>query len=231
MDLRRRGLIGAGVVLMAAGLIAVTIGSVSTGRDNAAPRPFGNPEQPEISTPSSALGTPAPALPTIKPTDSALPVSTPAAGAQVTPAVPRQLVLPTQAVSADVEPVQTTRGALDVPANVAHVGWWVQSMPAGARSGTTVIDGHVDSATAGTGALFHLSKLRSGDPVVLLTGDSRITYRVYARGIYRKSAGLPADLFMSSGAGRLVIISCGGPFNSTTRSYEDNVVVFASYEL
>jgi len=46
--------------------------------------------------------------------------------------------------------------------------------------------------------------------------------------VYRKHQGLPAALFRAIGPARLVLITCGGPFNSVARSYQDNIVVFAA---
>lgn len=123
----------------------------------------------------------------------------------------------------------TSSGTLQVPANPADVGWWTGSAQPGSAHGSTVIDGHVDSARTGPGALFRLGDLHPGDPILAtLAGGHTITYRVTARSIYVKSAGLPASLFAATGAPRLVLISCGGPFNHTALSYEDNIVVFAS---
>ena len=40
-------------------------------------------------------------------------------------------------------------------------------------------------------------------------------------------AALPADYFGRGGPSRLVLITCGGTFDSSTRHYRDNVVVVA----
>jgi hypothetical protein len=92
-----------------------------------------------------------------------------------------------------------------------------------------VLDGHVDSATAGPGALLRLVDLQPGDNVTLVTDDhQQLTYAVAARRVYAKAGNLPADLFARTGPPRLVLITCGGPFDSATGSYQDNVVVFAT---
>jgi len=44
----------------------------------------------------------------------------------------------------------------------------------------------------------------------------------------RKHQGLPAAVFSTTGPARLVLITCGGPFNAAARSYQDNIVVFAA---
>lgn len=48
--------------------------------------------------------------------------------------------------------------------------------------------------------------------------------------VYRKTDGLPADLFATAGAPRLVLITCGGTFDRAAASYLDNIVVFAAPE-
>lgn len=141
---------------------------------------------------------------------------------------PVTLTIPSQQVRAEVLPVANVGGVLRVPDDPAQVGWWNASAPVGGSRGSVVIDGHVDSATSGPGALFRLAELRTADRIVLGTaaGQTR-SYLVTGRRVYRKSAGLPADIFDQLGAPRLVLISCGGPFDSAAGSYLDNIVVFA----
>ena len=50
---------------------------------------------------------------------------------------------------------------LRVPENVRHVGWWDGSAYAGDPFGTTVIAGHVDSASEGLGFFARLRRSRS----------------------------------------------------------------------
>jgi len=51
---------------------------------------------------------------------------------------------------------------------------------------------------------------------------------VQVRQVYRKHQGRPAALFRATGPGRLVLITCGGPFNASPRSYQDNILVIAA---
>jgi len=140
-----------------------------------------------------------------------------------------RLDLPALGVRADVKHVVTTDGVLAVPDNPADVGWWTGSAPAGSSTGSTVIDGHVDSARTGPGALFHLTDLVAGDPISVTTATGLVVhYRVTGRRVFDKHQGLPADLFVTTGPPRLVLITCGGPFDSAARSYLDNIVILAS---
>ena len=144
------------------------------------------------------------------------------------PAPPRLLAIPALRVRASVDPVRSSDGVLGVPADPGRVGWWTGSALVGAPHGTVVVDGHVDSAVAGVGALFRLTELRSGARLVVTTAAGRRqAYEVVGRRVYRKAAGLPPALFATGGAPRLVVITCGGPFDRASGSYLDNVAVFA----
>jgi hypothetical protein len=144
-------------------------------------------------------------------------------------AAPAALVIPALQVQATVVPVASSNGTLGVPDDPAQVGWWTRSALPGAPNGSVVIDGHIDSAAAGPGALFQLSKLHTADLILVTTttGDRR-RYAVIGQRVYLKADGLPPDLFTTTGPPRLVLISCGGPFDPTTGSYIDNVAVFAA---
>ena len=202
-----------------AGLAFTVTAAVGLHTDRAAPTGFVS-ARPVLANPPTAL--PQGGL-----SRQGLPVTSPVARAN--PAVPVRLSLPTLGVSALVQDEVTTQGVLGVPPNPAQVGWWTGSARPGSPAGSTVLDGHVDSARTGAGALYRLTELRAGDPIAVSDARGRdLTYRVYARQVYPKHHGLPASLFTATGPPRLVLITCGGPFNASARSYQDNVVVLAA---
>ena len=186
------------------------------------PTPTSRPTRVETSTaPSSAAHTSA------RPSTGASTLAR--SPATASPGRPEKLELPSIGVTAAVREVDSVQGVLQVPDDVSQVGWWEHSAPAGSAVGTTVIDGHIDSAAAGAGALYRLADVSPGDSIVVRTDTGRtVTYRVQARRVYVKTQGLPADLFSQQGPGRLVVISCGGPFNYSERSYEDNIAIYAT---
>jgi hypothetical protein len=179
---------------------------------------------PAGSTPAASSSQPVPTA--SGPSQPSKPAGTPpvaGVGAPVT------LAIPSLQVRAKVVPVVSAGGTLAVPDDPAQVGWWSASAPAGSSRGSVVIDGHVDSAVSGPGALFRLAALRVSDRIVLTTGTGAVrNYVVTGRRVYRKAGGLPADIFDQLGAPRLVLISCGGPFDPAAASYLDNIVVFAA---
>ena len=140
---------------------------------------------------------------------------------------PTRLQAPAVGIDAPVTPVDVLDGgALAVPEDPDVLGWWQGGARPGDRQGTVVVDGHVDSASSGPGALFPLRDLQPGDPLELTTAVGVQGYVVQAVTTYGKEA-LPTDVFAVTGEPRLVVITCGGPFDRATRQYLDNVVVYA----
>jgi LPXTG-site transpeptidase (sortase) family protein len=90
-----------------------------------------------------------------------------------------------------------------------------------------LISGHVDSAKAGAGAFNALKRAQVGDRAQVRTANGRtFTYRVVSVRTYRKRS-LPADIYSLRGRERLVLVTCGGPFNAAIGHYRDNIVVTA----
>lgn len=141
---------------------------------------------------------------------------------------PADLRITALGVDAPVQPVGVSPdGTLGVPDHPDTLGWWSAGAKPGSATGTVVIDGHIDSARYGFGALYRLSETPIGSPIVVRTQDGhQLTYRVVALRTYPKS-GLPADTFTQSSQPRLVLISCTGSFNWNTHHYSDNIVAYA----
>lgn len=148
---------------------------------------------------------------------------------------PARLTMSRPAIDAPVQPVDVLPdGNLVIPEDVRTVGWWRSGAAPGSPVGTVVLAGHVDSATAGPGALFHLDQAPVGSRITLTgTGadgaasSTTQVYEVVGRRRYAKAALPAATLFAQGRSPRLVVITCGGEFDPTTRHYTDNVVVFA----
>ena len=118
-------------------------------------------------------------------------------------------------------------GVLGVPSNVRKTGWWTDGALPGSRAGAILIGGHVDSAAAGPGAFAPLAYARRGDLVEVTTASGRVLrYRVTSVRAYPK-ARLPTSVWSLRGPPRLVLVTCGGRFDTTTHHYLDNIVVSA----
>ncbi len=138
-------------------------------------------------------------------------------------ATPKRVRLARLGVDAPVSAVgiDTKSGALGIPSDIGRVGWWRDGAAPGDDHGTVLIAGHVDSAKDGAGAFYALKSARRGDVIRL---DSR-RYRVTSVRRVRKQA-LPSSIYSRTGPARLVLVTCGGPFDG--RHYRDNVIVTAS---
>jgi hypothetical protein len=139
--------------------------------------------------------------------------------------VPVEVVVADRDITAPVVAVGTEgNGALQLPA-IDEVGWWIGGATPADSAGSIVLAGHVDDHT-GPGALFTLDKVAVGAVIELRTRTATTSYAVTSVRQFRKQK-LPADLFRADGPHRLVVITCGGPFDYSTGHYRDNLVVVA----
>lgn len=140
----------------------------------------------------------------------------------VLPVGAQSVTIPSLRVSPSAVPVSAANGTLGVPTDEAQVGWWMPS------TSELVIDGHVDMEGAGPGALYEVRNLRPGAQVVVQTANGPEHWTINGVRTYTKGR-LPSELFRYSGASpRLVLITCGGPFDAATHHYADNVVAYGS---
>jgi LPXTG-site transpeptidase (sortase) family protein len=139
--------------------------------------------------------------------------------------VPKLLILPGNA-RAGVVPAATVDGQLKVPDDVEHVGWWDGSAYAGDPFGSTVIAGHVDSATGGVGFFARLLRVKVGDVVTLRAGPRRLSYRITkVQTVDRQALATDGRAFDQTGPHRLVLITCTGTYRRDRGGYESNLVV------
>lgn len=117
-----------------------------------------------------------------------------------------------------------------VPEDVMETGWYDGSRRLGASYGSTVIVGHRDSATQGSGALFGIEEIPLGSTITVTAQDGTThEFIVDSVELIDKSL-LPAEaprIFTRTGDYRLVLITCGGAFDEDARSYLSNVVITA----
>lgn len=103
---------------------------------------------------------------------------------------------------------------------------WFTGGPAPGQVGPAVVLGHVDGG--GQAGVFHrLHELRPGDEIVIgLTGA---TARFVVRGVDQvpKSQFPTEAVYGDTAVPELRLITCGGEFDRTARSYRDNVIVYA----
>ena len=148
-----------------------------------------------------------------------------AGAAQV--AEPVSLVIPSIGVTTSLVHLGlTSTGALQVPPTTAVAGWYTGS-PRPGSIGSAVIAGHIDSI-AGPGVFFRLSQLQPGAKVYVKRADGTL-----AAFVVTQVRSYPKDDFPTTAVygavpdPELRLITCGGTFDYSTRSYLSNTVVFA----
>jgi LPXTG-site transpeptidase (sortase) family protein len=165
--------------------------------------------------------------------------------ASVTTAVPRLSHVPGIRALPRSAPVSVRIPAIGVSAPVMRLGknpdgtaqvppladrnltGWYKYGPAPGQAGPAVILGHVDSAT-GISVFFHLKDLRRGDRIYVTLADRKVaTFAVDGLQKAPKDAFPTAAVYRKGGDPSLRLITCGGPFDKSTRHYLDNIIVYA----
>jgi Sortase domain len=116
-------------------------------------------------------------------------------------------------------------GALSTPRDYDQPGWYAEGTPPG-DTGPAVIAGHVDSRS-GPAVFFRLHELRDGDVIEVERGGRWLTFRVVGSEWHPKQAFPTAEVYGPTPTPQLRLITCGGDFDRSRRSYTDNLVVFA----
>lgn len=149
-----------------------------------------------------------------------------ASGRAPTPSGPVAVEAPAIGLAVPLVPVgKTPDGALAVP-DFGVAGWYQHSVAPG-DPGAAVLAGHVDNPT-GPDVFFALADLASGDEVVVRLEDGSTATFVVDRTEVTDKDQLPVErIFDHPARPELRLITCGGDFDRSTRSYRSNVIVFA----
>jgi Sortase domain len=121
-------------------------------------------------------------------------------------------------------------GTVEVPPLAAddQAGWYERG-PAPGAVGPAVVLGHVDSAEFGPGVFFDLGALRPGDEVSVARADGTVAVFAVDRVERHPKDDFPTiEVYGNTDDAQLRLITCGGDFDSGARSYQDNIVVFAT---
>lgn len=117
-------------------------------------------------------------------------------------------------------------GELEVP-GAETVGWYRFGVGVGGGQGSAVLAAHI-AYNGRNGVFVALSESAVGDEVVVSQEGVDLTYRVEEITQYGKLDLPIGELFTETGEEKLVLITCGGSFNPSLQSYDDNVVVVAT---
>jgi len=152
-----------------------------------------------------------------------------APGPAAAPVRPVAVSIPALAVAGPLEELvaDADTGELAAPADPARAGWYAAGVVPGDQ-GPAVIGGHVDSRS-GPGVFFRLRTLHPGDLIDVTRSDGRtVHFSVIAVALYPKDRFPTEAVYGPTSGPELRLVTCGGAFDRSARSYDDNVVVDAA---
>ncbi|WP_018335049.1 class F sortase [Actinomycetospora chiangmaiensis] len=145
---------------------------------------------------------------------------------------PTRIAIPAIGVDSVVNPSGLNPdGTLQVPApgpRYDQAAWYTGSASPG-QDGPSVILGHIDSAKNGPSVFYRLAQLRPLDEFTVTRADGVVlVFRVNSVQQYPKDAFPSQEVYGPTPRPEMRLITCGGAFDDSTRSYRDNTVVYAS---
>ncbi len=157
----------------------------------------------------------------------ATPTHVPAANANVVPTRVRIVSIGVDAPMIDLH--KNADNTLEVPQDIRVSGWYTgRSVPG--ELGPSVVVGHVDSAAQGAGVFYRLRELEVGDLVTIERSDgSTAECRVTDSELVLKDEFPTEKVYGSVEGSKLRLITCGGTFDGSARSYLGNVIVYADH--
>jgi sortase (surface protein transpeptidase) len=175
-------------------------------------------------SPSVAPEPPPVFVPTVPIVDAAVQSQAPAA------APPSQVSVASLGVDVPIIPVGLDdAGNMELPADPAIAGWYKYGPAPASPAGATVVAAHVDSLKYGLGPFAALADAAPGTEIVVTgpTGEAR-AYSVSTVETTGKGEVAWASVFDRTGPPRLILVTCGGEFDYSTRHYLSNVIISAT---
>ncbi|MET0966365.1 MAG: class F sortase [Nakamurella sp.] len=106
---------------------------------------------------------------------------------------------------------------------------WYRNSPAPGTLGPSIILGHVDSREFGPGVFYDLQKLQPGDTIEVAREDGTVAiFAIDSVQTVQKSDFPTLEVYGNLDHSGLRLITCGGEFDPDARSYESNIIAYAS---
>jgi len=221
----------------AGGVAAGGVGAASSGGSSpvmgtAGTPQLASPRQPEdlLPAPSPARSSADPGVP--GPAQSVSAGGTARTSVGVDPVAPRPAPVALRIPAIGVDVSLSTLGlnadhTVQVPTDFQQAGWFGLG-PSPGQTGSAVILGHVDSYT-GPAVFFQIRTLRAGDQVNVSLADGAIAhFQVSAVAMYAKDQFPAQQVYAPHGGSALQLVTCGGTFDTHTRSYLSNIVAYTT---
>lgn len=142
--------------------------------------------------------------------------------------LPERLFIPAIGVDAMIEEVSVnTDGNMKSPGSYSSVGWYKYGTIPG-EIGNAVIAGHIDNGLGLDGVFKHLSALRKGDQISIITKDGMTRRFTVNEIVTYPYTEVPNEaLFGNSGRTRLILITCAGRWITGDKTYDQRLIVSA----
>lgn len=115
-------------------------------------------------------------------------------------------------------------GTVEQPPGFARAAWY-RPGPTPGQQGSAVILGHVDSYR-GPAVFLRLGQLRAGEDIHVTRADGSLAHFLVDRVRTVPKDHFPAqEVYGDHGDTELQLVTCGGQFDTTARSYLSNVIV------
>jgi len=146
-----------------------------------------------------------------------------------TSTVPVRLKIPALSIDANVQQVGRTKaGAVGIPSNFTDVAWYQYSPVPGAL-GNALIDGHLDNAISLPGVFKHLSDIQPGDDIYVVNASGQeLHFTVTKTESIPYNATSTDEIFSTSSAAHLILITCQGTWDQSIKEYSNRLVVFST---
>lgn len=140
--------------------------------------------------------------------------------------LPRRITMDSVGINGFIQKVGVNdQNAMSVPTNIHVGGWFTDSVKPGEK-GLSIIDGHVNGAYSG-GIFVSLQRVAVGARFSIEFGDlTTKTFEVVS--VQQVPEASSAELLFTKDTSieaQLSLITCGGAFDSSSRTYEDRVIV------
>jgi hypothetical protein len=145
--------------------------------------------------------------------------------------MPVSVVIPAIGVSAQIIPLgENPDGTVEVPLlSTPFLTSWFDQGPAPGQRGPAALFGHVDSAYTGPAVFYKLGDLRPGETVSVNRADhTTAVFSIDRVAMFPQAAFPTTAVYGPTPDSQLRLITCGGPFDQSTHTYLDNIVVFAT---
>ena len=144
------------------------------------------------------------------------------------PGIPVRIQIPTIHVDAAIELVGITPdGAVDVPKGPAEAAWFDLG-PRPGEKGSSILVGHYGWKDGIPAVFDSLGRLVKGDKIYIADGTGATTTFVVREIKTFGENETPSGIFSSTdGKAHLNLITCGGIWNKSKKSYSNRLVAFA----